>query len=243
MDPHNPRYGEPGAIYGQVYYSAGASENQQTRKPKPMSEIKLATSHMNPAERIDFAEKILPLLAPDPPKTPPIPNMATPVADLTAKLAPAKAANDAYEQAKLLLPSLKTARDTTSDALGDELDLVAKAAAKESKGSAELLQAVGFEIAATTHSPAPPVEQVQNLTLSEGKMPGSVGATCDPDPNASTYEWQTTTGDSLNGPYVTFKLTTPAHVTITGLVSAWACMDERHSVTMRSWQLLHSADE
>ena len=50
-------------------------------------------------------------------------------------------------------------------------------------------------------------------------MPGSLNAKCNTDPNASTYEWQTTTGDPVTGTYVTFTHTTGAKVTITGLTS------------------------
>jgi len=219
MDPHNPRYGEEGAIYGQIYYSAGASENQQTMKGKHMAEIKLSTSRMTPPEVIDTATKLAGMLAPEAPKLPPIPNMAGTVADLNAKLTAAIAANDAYEAAKASLPGLRSARDLAAQELKDEIGITAKAAAKESKGDPVMLQNGGFEIASATHVPSPVPNQLQNLALGEGKAPGSVEAGCNPDPNAVTYEWQTTTGDAMNGPYVTFKSTTAASVTITGLTS------------------------
>ena len=219
MDPHNPRYGESGAIYGQVYYSSGASENTQPKKGKHMSEIKLSTSHMNPTQLIDFVTKLIALMTPAPPKVPPIPGMTASLADLTPKLAAAKAANDAYEQAKAGLTGLKTARDTAAATLGDELGLTAKAAGVNSKGEAASLQAAGFDIVASTHNPAPALAQLLNVALAEGPAPGSVNATCNPDPNASTYEWQTTAGDAVNGPYATFRQTTAAKVTITGLPS------------------------
>lgn len=224
MDPHNPRYGEPGAIYGQVFYSDGASENTQTKKGKPMADIKLATSRMKPGELIDFASKLVALLAPAAPATPPIPNMASSVADLTTALTAAKSANDAYEQAKSALAGLKTARDGAASGLADEVGLTAMNAQVQSKGDATSLQAAGFDLAASTHSPTPAVQQLLNVVLTEGAMPGSIGASCNPDPNASTYEWQTTAGDPVNGPYVTFKQTTAANVIITGLTSgsrAW----------------------
>ncbi|MEO6785879.1 MAG: fibronectin type III domain-containing protein [Chthoniobacteraceae bacterium] len=184
-----------------------------------MSEIKLSTSKMNAGEAMDFGTKLIGLNAPAPPATPPIPNMATPVADLTTKLTAAQTANNAYEQAKASLPGLLSARDIAIQDLKDEEGLFAKAAAKESKGNATMLLAAGFELVPSAHSPSPGVQQPLNVILSEGKNPGSIGAKCNPDANASTYEWQTTTGDPVTGPYVTFKQTTAAHVTITGLTS------------------------
>jgi hypothetical protein len=219
MDPRNPHYGEPGAIYGQVYYSDGATENTQTKKTKHMADIKLATTQMKPAELISTSKNHIALCAPAPPKVPPIPDMATPVADLQALVTPADTANNAFEAAKAALPGLQTARDTTAAALGVGLVLFGKSAVANAKGSAELLQLGGFTVTTTAHTPAPGVSQLENLMLSEGKMPGSVAAKCKPDANAKTYEWQTTTGDPVTGPYVTFKTTTAARVTITGLTS------------------------
>lgn len=70
MDPHNPRYAEQGAIYGQVFYSAGASENQQTKKRKTMADIKQNLSRQNPTQLIELADNQAQLMAPAPPKTP-----------------------------------------------------------------------------------------------------------------------------------------------------------------------------
>lgn len=219
MDPHNPHYGEAGAIYGQVYYSDGATANPQTNTRRPMADIKLATSNVKPAELISTATNLIALNAPAAPAVPPIPNMATPVADLQTKLTAADTANNKYEAAKAALPGLLAVRDTTAAALGDELNLFGKSAVAFAKGDGALLQLAGFTLAASTHSPTPGVSQPLNVILNGGTMPGSLDAKCNPDPNAKTYEWQTTTGDPVTGTYVTFKATTAAKVTITGLTS------------------------
>src|SRR5882724_4980093 len=93
MDPKNPRYGEPGAVYGAVFYSNGTA-NAPTKR---MAEIKLSTSRLNPPKLIAFGNKLTSLGAPAAPDTPPIPNMAASVADLTTKITAATTANDAYE--------------------------------------------------------------------------------------------------------------------------------------------------
>jgi hypothetical protein len=173
MDPRNPHYGEAGAIYGQVYYSDGATENAPTNKTKHMSDIKLSTSTMSPTELISTSKNHIALCAPAPPKEPPIPDM----------------------------------------------NLFGNSAVANAKGKAELLQLGGFTVTTATHTPAPGVSQLENLILNAGKMPGSLAAKCNPDASAKTYEWQTTTGDPVTGPYVTFKTTTAARVTITGLTS------------------------
>ena len=219
MDPHNPHYGEEGAVYGRVYYSAGASQNQQSNTPKPMAEIKLPVSHKNPTELVDEGSRLVALNAPEPPEPAPIPNMSTPIADLVAKLTPAKTANDAYEAMKKRLRSLKTERDRTAKALATQIVLTGKAAVKEAKGDPVMLQKGGFEIASSTPGPSAAMGQPQNVVLGNGRMPGTASAKCRRDPNASTYEWQVTTGDPVTGPYVTNTHTTAAKATLKGLTS------------------------
>ena len=225
MDPHNPRYAEQGAIYGQVFYSAGASENQQTKKRKPMADIKQNLSRQNPTQLIELADNQAQLMAPAPPKTPPIPNMAAIIAELVTTRSAAKTANDAYEQAKAALASLKTARDNAADVLRGKVGEVAVKAASESKGDPTMLQAAGYQLANAAPAPTPNVTKPHNLAVTAGDMDGTVDASCDPTPHTMTYEWQVTTGDAVNGPYTTAKQTSASSTTLTGLTSGsriWA---------------------
>ena len=219
MDPHNPRYGEQGAIYGQVFYCDGASENQQIKKRKPMADIKQNLSRLNPKQLIELADNQAKLMAPAAPKTPPIPNMAAEIADLVAVKTPADAANEAYEQAKAALGALKTARDQTADALRTKLGEVAVKAQSESKGEATMLQAAGYQLANATTPPTPGVVQPLNLVVTAGDMDASVDVSCDPPPHTRTFEWQVTTGDPITGPYHTAKQTSASSTTLTGLTS------------------------
>lgn len=219
MDPLHPRYGEPGAIYGQVFYASTASGNPTTNPPKKMAQIKLATSKLNPTQLIDTASKHIALLAPAAPATPPIANMSVSVTALTTKRDAAKTANDAYETAKLHLDALKTARDETSAALSTQLTQTGTDAQSASGGDATKLQNAGFALAGTQPGPAPAVQQVQNLALAAGKTPGTVSAKCAPEPSAIGYEWQVTTGDAVTGTYVTNKHSSAAKATLTGLTS------------------------
>ena len=222
IDPHNPHYGETGAVYGAVYYSGGAPDNS-SKPHHTMAEIKLALSRLNPTKLIQYVGRLIGLLAPEPPETPPIPNMITPVANLTTKFNAAKAANDAYEDGKLQLDALKTTRDETADALRKEMGLTANAAMVESKGDGAMLQAGGFEITDPTASPPPPsLEPPTNLMLTAGDFDGSVDASCDPPgPRSSirSFQWQHTSGDPLNGPWVDAPPTSASSTTLTGLTS------------------------
>ena len=219
MDPHNPRYGEQGAIYGQVFYSAGASENPQTKKRKPMADIKQNLSRQNPTQLIQLADNQAKLMAPAAPKTPPIPNMAATIAELVTAQAAAKTANDAYEQAKAALASLKTVRDNAADALRTKLGETATKAASESKGDPTMLQAAGYQLANATPPPTPGVVQPLNLVVTAGDMDGAVDVSCDPPAHTRTFEWQVTTGDPMTGPYHTAKQTSASSTTLTGLTS------------------------
>ena len=219
MDPHHPRYGEPGAIYGQVYYASVASDNETNKHTRPMAKIKLPISRLNPTQRVDTATKHINLCAPEPPDTPPIPNLAAAVAALTAKRDLAKTANDAYETALAALASLKTARDEAAMVLGDALAQFVADAESASKGEPGPLQAAGFALTGATNTPAPPVQTVQSLALSPGKMPATVQGKCAADPNAVSYEWQMTTGDAVNGPYTTVAHSSGAKATLKNLTS------------------------
>ena len=223
IDPHNPHYGETGAVYGAVFYSAGAPVNAPKSKKRNMAEIKMSLSRLNPTQILEKVGRLTSLLAPTPPATPPIPNMATSVADLTTKYNAAKAANDAYEAAKLQLNSLKTTRDETTDALRVEADFTGKAAMKESKGDAAMLQAGGFEIVDASAPPPPPSQEpATNLLLSAGDEEGSVDAACDPPAPKSiirSYQWQYTSGDPLTGTYVDAQPTSASRTLLSGLTS------------------------
>ncbi len=219
MDPHHPRYGEPGAIYGQVYYASAAPDNETNKHTRPMAKIKLTISRLNPTQRVDTATKHINLCAPEPPDTPPIPNMTAPVAALTTARDAAKAANDAYESALAGLASLKTARDNTSADLGDALVQFIADAESASKGEPGPLQAGGFALTGPTNTPAVAVQVAQNLALSPGKMPGTVQGKCAVDPNAIGYEWQVTTGDAMTGPYATSTHSSGTKATLKGLTS------------------------
>jgi hypothetical protein len=222
IDPHNPHYGETGAVYGAVFYSAGAPVNPPKSK-NHMAEIKLSLSRANPTKVIEVIGRLISLLAPVAPATPPIPNMAAKVADLTTKYNAAKTANDAYEAAKSQLGALKTTRDETADALRAEADVTANAAMTESKGEAAMLQAGGFDVTGTSAPPPPPsLEAPSNLLLTAGDQDGSVDASCDPPGPKSiirSYQWQYTTGDPLTGTYVDALPTTASGTTLTGLTS------------------------
>lgn len=222
IDPHNPHYGETGAVYGAVFYSAGAPVNPLKSK-KNMAEIKLSLSRANPTKVIEVIGRLIGLLAPAAPATPPIPNMAAKVADLTTTYNAAKAANDAYEAAKAQLVALKTTRDETADALRAEADVTANAAMTESKGDAAMLQAGGFEVTGSSSPPPPPsLEAPTNLMLTAGDQDGSVDASCDPPGSRSiirSYQWQHTGGDPISGPYTDAQATSASNTTFTGLTS------------------------
>ena len=228
IDPRQPHYGEPGAVYGAVFYSAGAPANPPNSK-KHMAEIKMSLSRLNPTKVLEIIGRLIGLLAPAAPATPPIPNMAASVADLTTKYNAAKAANDAYEDARSQLASLKTTRDDTADALRAEADLTASAAMKESKGDAAMLQAGGFDVTSPAAPPPPPSQEPPtNLMLTAGDQDGSVDASCDPPGPKRiirAYQWQVTTGDPLTGAYVDMPPTSASSTTFSGLTSGqriWA---------------------
>lgn len=184
-----------------------------------MAKIKLSTSRLNPTKTIDFAKKLKSLGAPVAPATPPIPNMAASVTDLATKITAAETANNAYEEALSELASLKSARDAATDELRDEVDLFAKAAAKESKGDPTMLQAIGFELASSTTTPAQLPGKPQNMVITAGDLDGTVDMSCDPPEFALTYEWQITTVDPTNGPYTTKDQGSPSHTTVNSLTS------------------------
>ena len=218
MDPHHPRYGEPGAIYGQVFYASGAADNTPTKR-KPMADIKQNLSRMNSGQLITTSETQAALMAPAAPKTPPIPNMAATIAEQETAKADAATANDAYEAGKAALAGLKTTRDAKADVLRGKMLETAKKAASESKGDAAMLQAAGYQLVGTANTPAAATGQPQNLAVTAGDADATVDASCDPTPYTKTYEWQATTGDPVNGPYHTAKLTTSSSTTLTGLTS------------------------
>lgn len=182
----------------------------------------MSLSRLNPTQVNEAVGRLIGTLAPAPPATPPIPNMAASVADLTAKYNEAKAANDAYEKAKAQLEGLKTLRDQKTAELRAEANLTAIAAMKESKGDAAMLQAGGFEVTGTSASPPPSLEPPTNLMLTAGKKDGSVDASCDP-PAARTvvrsYQWQYTSGDPLTGTYVDAEPTSASRTTFSRLPS------------------------
>ena len=64
IDPNNPHYGEAGAVYGAVYYSAGAPVNPEPKTKKLLSEIKQNLSRLNPSQLIALAETQAALMAP-----------------------------------------------------------------------------------------------------------------------------------------------------------------------------------
>ena len=105
-----------------------------------MSDIKQNLSRLNPTQLIELADNQAQLMVPAAPNTPPIPNMAAIIAELVTSHDAGKDANDAYEQAKAALASLKTARDTAADALRNKLNQVANKATSESNGDGAMLQ-------------------------------------------------------------------------------------------------------
>ena len=184
-----------------------------------MAEIKQNLSRLNAAEVIALADNQAQLMAPASPATPPIPNMAAIIAEMVTLHDAAKAKSDAYEQAKAALAALKTARDEGVDALRNKMGDVAVKARSESGGEAGPLQAAGYQLASGTSSPTGPLTQPQNLAVTAGDMDGTVDASCDPVVNAKTYDWQTTTADAVNGPYITAAQTTGSSTILQGLTS------------------------
>ena len=184
-----------------------------------MADIKQTLSRSNPAQLIALATAQAALMAPAAPATPPIPNMAARITALLAKRGPAQTASAAYDTAKAQLASLLTARNSAADALRDELNLVAKAAATESGGDAAQLQAAGYQLASTTSAPSATTGQVLNLVLTAGDAEKTVDAACDPEPTAKTYEWQVATADPVTGPYTTVAQTTASSAMLDGLTS------------------------
>jgi len=226
IDPLHPRYGEPGAIYGQVYYSAGPANNQ-TKKGNRMAEVKINLTRMNPDDLITDMKNHAALAAPAapappaPPPTPPIDNMAGAVTSLNAKITAAETANNAYKALKAQLAQAKDTRDNAADALRDEAKLFIKKAESESQGNAGQLQAIGFQIASTTQTPSAPVPKLSNLAVTAGDVDRTLDATVDPPSGVpvKTYEWQYTTVDPINGPFVNIEPTTASNTQLTELTS------------------------
>ncbi len=219
MDPHNPIYGEAGALYGVVYYSAGPTGNPNPKKGKSMAEIKQTLSRFTVSKLIEESDKQNKLMAPAAPATPPIPNMAATIADQVTAHDEAKTASEAYEAAKAALGALKTARDEKADALRAQMAVTQAKAQAESKGEPGPLQAAGYQIASDTPAPSAPLGQPQNLAVTAGDADASLDVSCDPPSGAKTFEWQITTADPVAGPYVTVKQTTASSATLTGLTS------------------------
>lgn len=220
IDPHNPHYGEPGAIYGQVYYSAGPA-NPQPQPRKPMAEVKINLARMNADELITDMKNHAALAAPVAPATPPVANMATAVTSLNAKITAAETDNNAYKAAKSALAALLTKRNASRDALRAEAVLFIKKAESESQGEAAPLQALGFALTSTTPAPSGPVPQLQNFMITAGDDDGSLDFSVDPPSGVKvkTYLWQYTAGDPITGPWINANPTTVSSTTISGLTS------------------------
>jgi len=184
-----------------------------------MAEIKQTLSRLTASQLIALADNQAQLMAPTAPAAPPIPNMAAVIGELVTAHDAAKAASDAYEQAKAALASLKTARDGAVDTLRAKVGDVAVKARSESGGDGGMMQAAGYQLASTTSVAAGPLTQPQNLAVTAGDMDGTLDASCDPAAGAKTYDWQMTTADAVNGPYATVSQTTSSSTALTGLTS------------------------
>lgn len=222
MDPHNPLYGEPGAVYGAVYYSAGPA-NPQPQTRTPMAEVKINLTRMNADDLITDMKNHAALAAPTAPgSTPPVPNMSDATTSLNTKIAAAETDNNAYKAMKSALAALLTKRNGSRDALRAEGELFIKKAESESRGDAGQLQALGFQVTGTTApAPAGPVPQLQNFMITAGDDEGSLDFSVDPPSGVKvkTYLWQYTAGDPINGPWTSATPTTASSTTISGLTS------------------------
>lgn len=190
-----------------------------------MSSISAGLSRKNPAQLIALADLVTPKLAPAAPATPPIPNLSAKVTALTAKRDAAKAASDAYEDAKASLVALKATRDDKADDLRREHTALISAIESEAKGDAALLATSGYPLATESTQSSSPPAQIHNLNLTAGDNEGSVDLSYDPDALAKTYEVQLTTTDPVAGPWVTKDQPTSSSTTLTGLTSGqrvWA---------------------
>jgi hypothetical protein len=221
MDPHNPHYGEPGAIYGQVYYSAGPA-NPQPQPRTHMAEVKINLARMNADDLLKELKQKTALAAPTAPATPPIANMGDAVTSLNTKLSALETANNAYKTLKAQTAAAKTTRDDALDEARTEGGLFIKKAESESKGDAGQLQSIGFQVTGTTTpAPAGPVPQLQNFIITAGDNDGSLDFSVDPPSGVKvkTYLWQYTAGDPINGPWTSATPTTASSTTVSGLTS------------------------
>lgn len=221
-DPLHPHYDEPGVTYDSGFFYADEVQPLPTPQPKPrtrMSSIVINLSRLNAKQVIDLSDLVSPKLAPPAPATPPLPNMAAKVTALVTKRDAAKAASDTYEAAKAALVNLKSARDSTADALRAEHKVVISAVEAEARGDATALSSSGYPLGSSTPQSATLPGVIGNVSLTAGDADATLDLSYDPEPNSKTYEVQLSTVDPLAGPWNTHVMPTTSSLTLTGLTS------------------------
>lgn len=183
-----------------------------------MASLSPALTRKNPTQLITLANLVAPKLAPPPPATPPLPNMATKVAALVTASGLADTANNNYEAAKSALAALKQKRDQTADALRNAHKVVVTGCESEANGDPVLLAETGYPLAAAPTPGALP-GMIHNLSLTAGDMERVLDVHFDPDDDSNTYEVQLTTVDPIAGPYATVAQPTASKVMLTDLTS------------------------
>jgi len=219
-DPLNPHYDDDAVTYDSDFFYADDQASQPNLNTKrPMAKLRLNTSRMNTVQLIEKADVVLPKIAPEPPAVPPVPNMTARAAALKLARDKAKADNDAYEAAKAGLPTLREARDASTDLLRRAHSATGSALEGETDDPVAL-SATGYDLADDNTAATTPPGMVENLKLTAGDAVETLDGMFDPEPLAYTYEVQLTTVDPINGPWNTVLTQTSSSFKLTGLTSA-----------------------
>jgi len=183
-----------------------------------MAKLKLNTRRLNAQQLIAKADVVLPKVAPEAPKLPPVANVETKAAKLKTARDAARAAQAAYEAAKISLAHLLLARDAAVDVLREEHTALMAALHAETRDRVAL-SATGYDLAEFANRSSTPPKMIENLKLTADDEAETLYGSFDPDPLAYTYEVQLTTGDPVNGSWTTVLTPTARTFKLTGLTS------------------------
>ena len=200
-----PRFNTAGVRFNEGFFFGGPP----AKKKHPMASLALNLSRLNPTQNIALADQVLAKMAPvsPPPPAPPVapgvPGLAAETVVYKAARNKANASNDAYEQAKMGLVTLKQVRDADHDDLRVEQSAYAKSVEAKAKGDPVILAASGFPLAADPSQTTDVPGAIFNFTLTQGDMDGVLDGSHDRPAGAKNFEVQVTTVDPVAGPYVT----------------------------------------
>lgn len=218
-DPLNPHYDEAGVFYDAGFFYADGQPDHPTQPRKHMAKLKQSLSRRNSENLVDLAELVHPKVAPAAPGVPPVANVEVEAAALLAASTAAKAANTAWADAKVALAALAQTRADKADLLRQAHADLGSVLETKSQGDAAALTATGYELAEVSSPSTTPPDKILNLNVTASDNDGAVDASCDPDPKASSIEWQITSTHPVTGPYATKDTTTASKTTLSGMES------------------------